>query len=178
MANLLIVFLFTIVLGFLLIFALKKTSKRLPGEVDLSLPEELKNLSFDQFYALCEVLLEKLGLKIKEGYRDKDNEADIYAENPAPLIGGPVIVHLHLYPDDSRITSVDVMNFASNLVGERRGKGIYLTTGHFAPEVDTLPELPPMDFIDGKKFESLLREHQLLNFGPRKPDNPTTPVAP
>jgi restriction endonuclease Mrr len=115
--------------------------------------------------------LEKLGLVIKESYRDRGNEADVYAENPEPLIGGPVIAHLHLYPEDGRITSMDVMNFASNLVGERRGKGLYITTGHIAPEVWTLPELPPMDLIDGKKLEELLRQYQLWETEKRESPN-------
>jgi len=161
MMNLLLMFFLTIAVGFLLIFFIKKTSKKTPGETTINLPPELQGLDFDKFFSMSSQLLEKMGLVIKESYRDKDNEADIYAENPAPLIGGPVIVHLHLYPDDGRVTSMDAMNFASNLVGERRGKGLYLTTGHIAPEVWTLPELPPMDFIDGKKLEELLKEHGL-----------------
>lgn len=162
MGPLLLVLLLTIGLGFLLIFFIKKTSKKVPGEIEIPLPPELQGLDFDQFYSLSAQLLEKLGLQIREGYRDKDFEADIYADNPQPLIGGPVIVHIHLYPEDGRITSMDVMNFASNLVGERRGKGIYLTTGHFAPDVWTLPELPPMDFIDGKKLQDLISQYRIL----------------
>jgi len=74
-----------------------------------------------------------------------------------------VIAHLSLYPESGKVTSVDVMNFASNLVGERRGKGLYITTGDFAPEVWTLPELPPMEFIDGKKLALLLTEHGITD---------------
>lgn len=159
MGLLLLVFLLTVGIGFLLIFAIKKTSKRLPGDEAPPLPESLQNLKFDEFFELSCTLLERLGLQIKDSYRDSEREADVYAENPTPLIGGPVIVHLHLYPEDGRVTSMDVMNFAGNLVGERRGKGIYLTTGDFAPEVGTLPELPPMDMIDGKKLHDLLLEH-------------------
>ena len=162
MGLLLLVFLLTVGLGFLLIFLIKKTSKRLSGEAAPPLPLPLQNLNFDEFYQMSCQLLEKLGLKINDSYRDSDLEADIYAENPTPLIGGPVIVHLHLYPEDGRITSVDVMNFAGNLVGERRGKGIYLTTGNFAPEVGTLPELPPMDMIDGEELYRLLQQHNLI----------------
>lgn len=161
MGLLLLIFLLTVGLGFLLIFFIRKTSKKLPGEEETPIPENLTGLNFDEFFELSCRLLEKLGLEIKESYRDNDNEADVYAENPTPLIGGPVIIHLHLYPEDGRITSMDVMNFASDLVGERRGKGIYLTTGHFGPDVWTLPELPPMDFIDGKKLGSLIEEYQL-----------------
>lgn len=161
MGQLLLAFLFTVGVGFLLIFFIRKTSKKLPGEEDTPIPENLQNLNFDEFYGISCQILEKLGLEIKESYRDNDREADVYAENPTPLIGGPVIVHLHLYPEDGRITSMDVMNFASDLVGERRGKGIYMTTGHFGPDVWTLPELPPMDFIDGKKLENLIVEHQV-----------------
>lgn len=161
MLNLLFVFFLTLMLGVLLIFFIKKSSKKTPGEIPIELPPPLQGLSFDAYFGLCVKLLEKLGLVIKESYRDQENEADIYAENPEPLIGGPVIVHLHLYPEDGRVTSMDVMNFASNLVGERRGKGIYMTTGNIAPEVWTLPELPPMDLIDGKKLEELLKKHDL-----------------
>jgi restriction endonuclease Mrr len=161
MMNLLLVFFMTVAVGFLLIFFIKKTSKKTPGEQPISLPAPLQDLNFDQFFSLCVQLLEKLGLVIKDSYRDGKNAADVYAENPEPLIGGPVIAHLHLYPEDGRVTSMDVMNFASNLVGERRGKGLYITTGHIAPEVWTLPELPPMDLVDGKKLEELLKKYQL-----------------
>jgi len=165
MINLLVVFFLTVFVGFLLIFFIKKTSPSSVSEAENPLPEFLKGLSFDQFYSLCVQLLEKLNLKINESFRENENEADIYAQNPSPFVGGPVIVHLYLYPEGNQVTSVDVMNFASNLVGERRGKGLFITTGVFAPEVGTLPELPPMDFIDGKKLGELLEENEIVKIG-------------
>jgi restriction endonuclease Mrr len=54
-----------------------------------------------------------------------------------------------------------VQNFASELVGARKSKGIFITTGFFSPEVATLPELPPMEFIDGKRLAALLKQYEV-----------------
>jgi len=162
MINLLIVFFLTFVVGFFLIFFIQKTSPKKTTKNNSDMDPLLQDLDFDQFYGLCCDLLEKFGLKIKESYRDQDNTADIYAENPQPFVGGPVVVRLVLYPPDGQINTVDVMNFSSDLVGDRRGKGLFITTGTFAPEIGALPELPPMDFIDGKKLTELFEKHELF----------------
>jgi hypothetical protein len=162
MLNLFIVFFLTLFVAFLLIFFIKRTTPPGTREQEATLNPALQHIDFNKFYNLCIKLLEKLGLKIKDSYRENDFEADVYAENPTPLIGGPVIAHLMLYPENGLVSSMDVMNFASNLVGERRGKGLFITTGSFAPEVWTLPELPPMEFIDGKYLGNLLTQYGIV----------------
>lgn len=162
MGNLLIVFVLTIVVGFLLIFLIQKTSKPLPtAEEKIEIDPQLKTLSVDQFFAVCTELLEKMGLKIVDSYRTDDNEIDIDLVNPAPFVGGPLAAHLMLYPQGAQVTSTDVQNFASELVGERKSKGILITTGFFAPDVATLPELPPMELIDGKRLAALMKEFNI-----------------
>lgn len=161
MMNLLFIFALTLFVGILLIFFIKKTKTPTTREQESTLAPSLKGLDFNKFYDLCYELLIKLGLKVNDSYRENDFEADIYAENPTPLIGGPVIIHLMLYPENGIVTSMDVMNFSSNLVGERRGKGIFITTGKFAPEVWTLPELPPMEFIDGESLGKLMKKYNI-----------------
>src|SRR5262249_42931785 len=148
MGNLLLVIVFTFVFSFFLIYLIQKTSKRAEtAEEKIPLDPSLQNLNMDQFFSMCCDLLEKMGLRILESYRTEDNEIDIYAENPSPIVGGPFVAHLILYPTGALVTSVDVQNFASNLIGERRGKGLLLTTGFFAPEIGLLPERPPMELI-------------------------------
>lgn len=159
MGNLLIVFFLTIAVGFLLIFFIQKTSKpRETLEEKIPLSPSLQNLNIDQFFGVCCDLLEKMGLKIKESHRSEDNEIDIYAENPSPLVGGPVVAHLILYPPGAQVTVADVVNFGSDIVGGRLGKGLLITTGFFAPEVATLPELPPMELIDGERLARLMKD--------------------
>ncbi len=162
MGILLLVIVMTFILGFALIFLIQKKSPQHIPQMENPLTPSLQNLSFEDFFELTRQLLEKWNLQIGESFRENETEADIYAINPSPFVGSPVIVHLSLYPEGNLISSMDVMNFASNLVGERRGKGLFITTGVFAPEVWTLPELPPMEFIDGKKLGELLEEHGLL----------------
>ena len=173
MGNLLIVFVLTVIVGFLLIFLIQKTSKPLPtAEEKIEIAPQLKTLNIDQFYSLCARLLEKMGLQIKDSYRTEDNEIDIDLVNPAPIVGGPLTAHLMLYPQGAQVTSTDVQNFAAELVSERRSKGILITTGFFAPDVATLPELPPMELIDGKRLSVLLEQYDV------KPDGgPEAPPA-
>lgn len=160
MGNLLIVIILTVIVGFALIFFIQKTSKPLPtAEEKIEINADLKNLSIDQFFALCCALLRKMGLNIVDSFRSEDNEVDIYLENPAAIVGGPLTAHLILYPQGAVVTSTDVQNFATDIVGERKSKGIMITTGFFGPDVATLPELPPMEFIDGKRLAQLLEQY-------------------
>ncbi|MFO1463866.1 MAG: restriction endonuclease [bacterium] len=160
MGNLLIVIILTFLFSGFLIYLIQKTSKR-PETAEEKIPIDpgLQHLDLDQFFELSCQLLEKMGLTILNSYRTEDNEIDIYAENPAPIVGGPFVAHLILYPVGAQVTSMDVQNFASNLIGERRGKGILITTGFFAPEVALLPELPPMELIDGKRLAVLMKQY-------------------
>ncbi len=162
MGNLLIVVVMTIIVGFLLIFLIQKTSKpRETAEEKIPIDPQLQSLNLDQFFALCCELLEKMGLKVVESFRTEDNQIDIYLENPAPIVGGPLTAHLILYPQGALVTGPDVQNFATDIVGERRSKGLIITTGFFAPEVATLPELPPMEFIDGKRLAELIKAYNV-----------------
>jgi len=157
MGNLLIVIVFTFLFSIFLIYLIQKTSKRKETEEEkIPIAPALQNLDLDGFFAISCELLEKMGLKILDSYRSEENEIDIFAENPAPIVGGPFLAHLILYPEGAQVTSADVQNFASNLIGERRGKGILITTGFFAPDVAMLPELPPMELIDGKRLAELM----------------------
>ncbi len=103
MGNLLIALFFAILFGFLLIFWIQKTSKpRETAEEKIPIDSMLQSLNMDQFFFLCCELLEKMGLKIHESYRTEENEVEIYAENPTPMVGGPFSIHLILYPKHRR----------------------------------------------------------------------------
>ncbi|MCC6273334.1 MAG: restriction endonuclease [Deltaproteobacteria bacterium] len=169
MGNLLVVIFFTFAFSIFLIYLIQKTSKR-PETTEEKIPIDpgLQHLNLDQFFAICCELLEKMGLRIVNSYRTEDNEIDIFAENPEPIVGGPFMAHLILYPEGAQVTSAEVQNFASNLIGERRGKGILVTTGFFAPDVAMLPELPPMEMIDGKRLAELMKHYGITAQAPER----------
>ncbi|MCB1215087.1 MAG: restriction endonuclease [Deltaproteobacteria bacterium] len=152
-----------IFLGFLVIILIIKGSKKNSSPQEKALQEAWKDWDFNSFYSKVSELLEKMGLEIETSYRDKENSADILAKNPTPLIGGPVIAYVHFNPKKGAVSSVDVINFGSNLVGDRKGKGLYITNGNFAPEVAVLPELPPMDLIDGKQLKELFEKYAIFS---------------
>lgn len=155
----LVISLFALSFAILLIFFIKKTETE--NEENNQQSNALSKLSLDEFYNLSCELLEKLGLSIKESSRVSEREIDIFTENPAPLIGGPVIVHLSFHPTGGLVSTVDVMNFTSNLIGERKGKALLITTGKIAPEVEFLPELPAIEFIDGEKLIQLSSQYEI-----------------
>lgn len=160
MGNLLFVIFITVIFSFFLIYLIQKTSKR-PETAEEKIPIDpgLQHLTLDQFFNISCELLEKMGLTIQDSFRTEDNQIDIYAQNPEPIVGGPFAAHLILYPEGAQVTSAEVQNFASNLIGERLGKGILITTGFFAHDVAFLPELPPMEMIDGKRLAELMKQY-------------------
>jgi len=169
MGNLLFVIVLTFVFSLFLIYLIQKTSKRPEtAEEKIVIDPGLQHLNLDQFFTICCELLEKMGLRIVNSFRTEDNEIDVYAENPAPIVGGPFVAHLILYPEGAQVTSAAVQNFASNIIGERRGKGILMTTGFFAPDVAMLPELPPMEMIDGKRLAELIQHYGIETPAPDK----------
>ncbi len=113
-----------------------------------------------QFETLCLALLGEMKLKVEETERTAAG-LDILAENPAPLIGGKILVRTAYLAPETVIDLSRVLAFSNLVLQEHCLKGIYITTGRFAPELSTLTELAPMEFIDGERLEQLIARYQI-----------------
>lgn len=79
------------------------------------------------------------------------------ARNPMPLSGGTYLVHF-LKRSSVAVDSVRVNHFRKAVKGEERVlKGILVTPGAFTVEGWQVAESAPIELVDGKHLESLLK---------------------
>ena len=142
--------------GFLLILLLavaeKKQKQSTPN------PQE-KTLDQTQFEKACIQILETMKLDLEEFHRTADNQLDILAKNQAPFVGGTYLVQCLYVPGDFIINAPKILELSNTIVQDRLSKGIFMTTGQFTPDLMSISELAPIEFIDGEKFRTLVKEH-------------------
>ena len=162
MEFILIIVMGAIVGGFGLIMLLSIGNKGKPGTRFQAMVEQrFAALDFGNFERICTGILENLKLDILERQDEGEGEFSLLVRNPAPIVGGKLLVHGLMIPENEEIKSPRVMELSDNIVSGRLTKGIFMTTGRFAPEVAHLPELAPMEFIDGEMLKSLTDKYKI-----------------
>ena len=146
-------------LGFILIFILTFTS---PQRKDGPLPEAGQKASGNkwtkkEFDKHCIAIVQGLGLKISNITQEKGAVMEIYAVNPAPLIGGLCIIHSLYLPEKGIAQPEDIFALSSIVKYEGATKGIFITTGIFPKTIDEFISESPIECIDGEKFEELIK---------------------
>lgn len=121
----------------------------------------VESLSLSQFEALCLRLLEELGLVINGPVRRREQEIEISALNPQPIIGGDILVHCVLAQGERPVDSHAVQSLANTVKADGAAKGILITNGYFAEEVGPLSEGPPIELINAQRFRKLLEENRI-----------------
>ncbi len=142
--------------GFSLIFLLALAEKKQKKGQAASPP---KALDQGQFEKACMQILETMKLNLEEFHRTGDNQLDILAKNPAPFTGGEYLVQCLYVPEDFTVDAARILEFSHTIVQDRLSKGIFMTMGRFTPDLGSIGELAPIEFIDGKKFRELVKEH-------------------
>jgi hypothetical protein len=121
----------------------------------------VESLSLAQFEALCIRLLEELGLVINGPVRRREQEIEISAVNPQPIIGGDVLIHCVLAREARPVNAHAVQVLADTVKADGDAKGILITNGYFAEEVGKLSEGPPIELINASRLRKLLEDHQI-----------------
>ncbi len=158
---------FAMLAGFVLIFFVKRTSSNIALEKDAERTQgdediqNLRKLNPEQFEWILKELLEGFGLRIVESQWVNEEEIDIIAHNPAKVIGGDYIVHGILVPEGDFVSSIRVIGLSDTVRAERVMKGILISTGYFAEEVNKYAEGAPMELINVVRFRELLEESGL-----------------
>ena len=155
---------FALLLGFLIIFMVKRTTSNIAleeaaeaGTGDKSL-ESLKKLSPPVFEQLLKELIEDMNMRIVETHWVNDEEIDILAHNPAPIVGGDYIVHGILVPEGDFVSSIRVIGLSDTVRAERALKGILISTGYFSEETQKYSVGAPMELINVSRLKEILRE--------------------
>ena len=158
---------FALILGFVVILFVKRTSSNIALEADAERTrgdaeiQSLRKMPARVFERILKDLLEDMGMRIMGSHWVIEEEIDILAHNPAPMIGGDYIIHGILVPEGDFVSSIRVIGLSDTVRAERALKGILITTGYFTEEVNKYAEGAPMELINVAKFRELLRERGL-----------------
>jgi hypothetical protein len=156
-----------ILLGFLVIFLMKKApvplsqEQRQAGFGDGDAPPPF-SLSLERFEWLCGRLLQELGLDIERSTTAGQRQLEVMAVNPAPIVGGHYVIHGELLQAGEIIEAVQVLALIDAVKGEGASKGVLLTNGFFSDEAGKAAAGGPIELINGVRFQALLERFGIL----------------
>ncbi|MBI1908788.1 MAG: restriction endonuclease [Deltaproteobacteria bacterium] len=154
MGSVFFITLFSLIVGSFLILLIGTQKKK-----DLSSQEPLYTPK--QFAKLCLQLVEQMKLEVGEISQGSERQTDIYAKNNTPFTGGRYIIHCLYLDPNGVVPSPEIIEFSNLVLQERASKGLFITTGTFTSDLSAIGELAPLEFLDGARFQSLVREHRL-----------------
>jgi restriction system protein len=156
-----------IILGFLVIFAMKRVPAPLSqeqrdagfgaGQAPLAM-----SLSLDRFEWLCGRLLRAVGLEIERSTTSGSRQVEVMAVNTAPIVGGRYVIHGELLQAGEVVEAVQVLALLDAVKGEGASKGVLITNGFFSDEASTAAVGGPLELVNGVRFEELLQGFALL----------------
>ncbi|RMF93539.1 MAG: restriction endonuclease [Nitrospinota bacterium] len=154
-----------VIIGFLLILCLPKSSPPVIAERD-SLTDEKESLSLrtiegERFVHCCEALIRQLGLEIESSTQVNEREWDLVAVRPVPIVGGRYLVQCVLLPAEALIDVTKVRLLHDMVKAEGAAKGILITNGYFTQDALQAYEEAPIELINGRRFRDLLLRYRL-----------------
>ena len=156
-----------IILGFGVIFAMKKVpapvsqEQQEAGFGDGHAPLPL-SLTLERFEWLCRRLLEELGLEVERSTTTGSRQLEVMAVHVAPIVGGRYVVHGELLQAGEVVEAVQVLALIDSVKGEGASKGVLITNGFFSDEASTAAVGGPIELINGVRFRELLQRFALL----------------
>jgi restriction system protein len=156
-----------VILGFVVIFAMKKVpapvsqEQQVAGFGDGVAPPPL-TFDLERFEWLCGRLLQELGLEIEHSTTTGGRQLEVMAVNPAPIVGGQYVVHGELLQAGEVVEAVQVLTLIDAVKGEGASKGVLMTNGFFSDEASTAAVGGPIELINGVRFHELLQRFALL----------------
>lgn len=154
----------SLVLGFLVIAWAGRASHKPVAEPAAALPEDgggFESLTLPQLERLCTHLLEEVGLVVNACTRSGARDLEISALNPQPIVGGDYLVRCVLAAPGQLVSASEVSALGDSVRAERAAKGIFITTGFFAEDVQKIQEGPPLELINRRRLQELLDAHPI-----------------
>ncbi len=144
------------ILGFLLISAIRKPPAYLPmrgaghPEIDEAHAQQLGSLSILEFESMLRrLVVDHVGLTIDVVDRTDENEIEIRARDPKPIIGGLYVVHGILRRLDDYVGPEAVMALKDVVKEEGALKGFLVTNGAFAAPAAQMLDAQKLELING-----------------------------
>jgi restriction system protein len=156
-----------IILGFVVIFAMKKVPAPVSQEQqDAGFGDGQGPLPFtltlERFEWLCGRLLQELGLDIERSTTTGGRHLEVMAVHSAPIIGGQYVIHGELLQTGEVVEAVQVLALIDAVKGEGASKGVLITNGFFSDEAATAAVGGPIELINGVRLRELLQRFTLL----------------
>ena len=156
-----------IILGFVVIFAMKKVPAPVSqeqqeagfGDGQAPLP---MTLSLERFEWLCGRLLRELGLDVERSATAGSRQLEVMAVRSAPIVGGQYIIHGELLQAGEVVEAVQVLALTDAVKGEGASKGVLITNGFFSDDAVTAAVGGPIELINGVRFSELLQRLAVL----------------
>lgn len=157
MFNLVIVLMATFVLAFVLIYFIASHDRKLKIKLDREHPADPSDveLDFRRFTQFCMELCEYLKLEVTDLTRPQNDEVVIRAANVNPITRVEYLIVGFYVAPHVEIAPTKIMEVSDQIVSERISKGILITPGFFPESAKRLPEIAPMEFIDGTKMTEM-----------------------
>lgn len=160
MINLFYVLVFVFALSFVLIYFIASHDRRMKMRDLARHKNDPSGVTpdFRLFTKFCTDLCEYLKLEITDITRPEDDELVIRAQSANPITRVDYILVAFFTPRHLEVEVTKIMEVSDQIVSERLSKGIIVTTGQIPESVKSLPELAPMEFIDGARVEELKKK--------------------
>jgi hypothetical protein len=156
-----------IILGFVVIFAMKRVpapvsqEQQEAGFGDGQTPLPL-SLTLERFEWACRRLLEELGLEVLRSATTGRRQLEVMALHAVPIVGGQYVIHGELLQPGEAIEAVQVLALIDAVKGEGASKGVLITNGFFSDEASTVAVGGPIELINGIRLRELLQRFALL----------------
>jgi hypothetical protein len=155
-----------ILLGFGVIFAMKKVPAPLSqeqqeagfGDGHAPLPF---SLTLERFAWVCQRLLQELGLEVLRSSTTGGRQLEVMAVHGAPIVGGHYLIHGELLHPGETVEAVQVLALIDAVKGEGASKGVLITNGFFSDEASTAAVAAPVELINGVRLRELLQRFDL-----------------
>lgn len=160
MFNLVIVLCFTFVLALFLVYWISAHDRQYLAQMkaqNSTLPQD-RETEFKIFAKFCVELCEYLKLEVKDFTSHPPHELTIRAVNVNPITRVEYLV-MGLFLNSAETLDVATLTaFSDQIISERLSKGIIITPSPISQNLKNLPELAPIDFVDGEKFAELKKK--------------------
>lgn len=118
---------------------------------------DINSLSGIEFENICKYLIENMGFSVETTKPSGDGGIDLIAYNYEPVLSGKYIIQCKCY--SGSVGEPIIRDLYGVITSERANKGILMTTGYFTKSAIAFAEDKPIELIDGKQLDTLLKKH-------------------
>jgi hypothetical protein len=118
---------------------------------------DIDSLSGIEFENICKKLIENMGFSVETTKASGDGGIDLIAYNHEPILSGKYIIQCKRY--SGGVGEPIIRDLYGVITSERANKGILITTGYFTKSAIAFADGKPIELMDGKLLDDLLKRY-------------------